>query len=1131
MQNKQLNINVKNGEEGIFIKDYFENNLNNSILYIAKNDKEIFALEEKLQWFFPSIKILKYRSWDQIPYDNVSPSKEIQSERIETLYNLINNKSKKILLSSVNAITQKTVNKDFIKNNFINISDNKEVNYSDLINNLINLGFTKTSVVREKSEFAIRGSIIDIFLVNYENPIRIDFINNKIDSIFEFDFISQKRLRKIKDQILINPSSELLLNNTSLNIFRKNYRKIFNDYRNSEIYNIFSELSLPPGGENFLPLFNTKLTSIFDYINNFDIILNYNFKNDIDLKYENLKEFYEARTTKQENFYLPPKYLFLSKTTIQNNLNKFNTIKIKEFNSEIKNNKFYTKTIENLSSIKKEIDFKFIAKFFEINKKNKIVICVKNKGTINRIKKILREQLYFDIKIINNFQMIDDYNDKYITTLEISNSLQYKNYVFLNEKTLFGYTFSTTSNIKNSQKEIFFEEINKLTKNSILVHSEYGFCKFIDIRKIKIDYSLHDCVELEFDENQKLFLPIENLNFITKYGNDDNKNIKLDKLGSAHWQKRKAIAKNKIKEISKQLMSTAARRLNSKSFNIDINNSLYERFSSTFPFVETDDQIKAIDDIKEDFKKKVPSDRLVVGDVAFGKTEVILRAIFIASKSNLQSLVLVPTTLLSRQHYINFSRRLSSFDIKVAQVSRFISDKEKNQIISELIEGNINVVIGTHALLNRDIKFKKLGLIIYDEEQKLGTKQKEIFKTLYPRAHVISLSATPIPRTLSLSLSGIRDLSLILTAPYQRLSVRTYIAPYDELTIIEAIKREVYGRKNSVYYVTPRTKDIFFIEKFLKEKLPEIKYITAHGKLKAEILEKRITQFYEKKVDLMISTNIIESGLDLPHVNTIIVHRSNLFSLASLYQLKGRVGRSNIRGYAYLTYNEKEITKNSRKRLNVINTYEEIGSGFNIASHDLDLRGSGSIIGEEQSGFIKEVGSELYHQMLEEEILILKKDFIDSKEKIIKNRFEPNIKIPEEIFIPDEYIDDIDIKMSIYKRISNISNNDDSENLINELIDRFGNLPIEVENLFKLIEIKILCLKNNIEKIDFGRKGILISFFENKPIYPEKILNIIAKDSQIVLRNDQKIFYNFFGILKDNRFDLLKKIINKISKS
>ena len=870
------------------------------------------------------------------------------------------------------------------------------------------------------------------------------------------------------------------------------------------------------------------MESIFSFLNSTKIILNNDFYNLLDQRLENINDFYNARKDLNENFYLEPNKLYFSKKNIFSFLNNFNIIKFDEYNNE-NNINTNIKYIPNLSSIKKEIDFKFIKKFFEVNTiSKKIIICCRSKGSLERTSKIIIENLSIRLDSINNFYDLMNKNKILLTVLDIKESIELENLIFINEKSIFGYNLSTKEN-KNKNKEVFFEEINKLTKGSILVHLDYGLCRFTDINKININESFHDCVELEFADNQKLFLPVENLNNITKYGNDDDQNISLDKLGASHWQKRKAEAKKRIKEAAKKLISTAASRLQSKSYNIKFDPSDYDKFSSTFPFIETDDQLSAINDVIVDFKKNTPCDRLIVGDVAFGKTEVIIRAVYLASKSNLQSIVLVPTTLLAKQHYENFTNRFATFGISVRQISRFVSNKDKLKIYSEISNGQADIIVGTHALLNNKILFNKLGLIIYDEEQKLGTQQKEKLKEIAPRAHVISLSATPIPRTLSLSLSGIRDLSLILTAPYERLSVRTFVFPFDEFTISEAIKREVLGRKNGVYFVALRKKDIPFLEKFMKEKLPFIKYVVAHGQLNTKVLEERISKFYNQKVPLMISTNIIENGLDLPHVNTIIIYRANMFSLSGIYQLKGRVGRSKKRGYAYLAYNEKEMNENSRKRLNIINSFDKLGSGFNIASQDLDIRGGGSIVGEEQSGFIREIGTELYHQMLEEEILKQKQKLTNSIPASNKFLFQPSIKIPEEVFIPVNFIDDLDLRMSIYKRISSIQNINDSNELVIELIDRFGELPSEVGNLFKLMEIKILCWNNNIETIEFSRKGVVIGFFKNEPFNPKKVMDLgFSNKNQITIRPDQKIFYDFLGQLNEDRFELVKRLIDLI---
>jgi len=1118
---------VENTEAFIISKIFKKSE--NSIVYIGKDDREVTNIYNKLFWLLPKQKILFYKSWDTIPYDNISPSKKIQTSRLETLYYFNYYKEEKIIfLTTINAIIQKTIPRQDLKRNFIKISKDSKFEIDKMSALLFKLGYEKTSIVRDKSEFAVRGSIVDIFLPQFNKPIRIDLFGDNIDSICEFDSITQiRKNNSILENFTINASNELIIDSKNLEKFRKSFREKFPDYRKSQVYNIFSQKVIPSGGEQYLPLFYDKLDIVFNYFRKSQLIVHNEINELFKERMENLKDYYEARIHSNDTFYLDPKYLYIDKEYFENAIKNFEIIKLSPFYNEgfIPSN---IKKIQNISSIRKEIDFNFIKVFFDINsKENKIFICCNSQGSLEKVFKILNENIFIYPLKIQSLDSLPD-NKIFITVLNVENSFKFNNSIYINEKTIFGYSLGVKSSLNRQKQQFLFEELNKLSQGSLLVHSDYGVCRFNNIKKIDFEESVHDCLELEFADNQKLLLPVENLNYITKYGNDDENEINLDKLGASSWQKRKAEAKNKIKDAAKKLIRIASKRLKATSFSINIHHQEYDKFCSTFPYVETDDQLNAINDVLNDFDKSTPSDRLIVGDVAFGKTEVIIRALFLAAKSKVQSIVFVPTTLLSRQHYNNFKQRFSLFNINIAEVSRLVTNKEKSQIYKNFSDGKIDILIGTHALLNDKLSFQRLGLIIYDEEQKLGTLQKEKFKEIAPNAHVLALSATPIPRTLSMSLSGIRDLSLILTAPFERLAVRSYVLKFDQITISEAIKREIYGRKNGVFFVTPRTKDIPFIEKFLQEQLPEIKYVITHGQLSPSILESRISKFYNHEIPLMVSTNIIENGLDLPHVNTIIVYRSNLFSLSSLYQLKGRVGRSSKRGYAYITYKENELKDNGKKRLSIINSADSLGSGFNIASQDLDMRGGGSIIGEEQSGFIKEIGTELYHQMLEEEILFQKQ--MISKEEKYKNNFQPTIKIPEEIFIPEDYIEDLDLRLSIYKRISGVNNNEDLSSLFIELRDRFGNIPQELKNLFNLIEIKILCIKSNIDQFEFSRKGIVIGFYKNKPKDPEKLLKLsLDKNSNFLLRPDQKIFYDFRRIFKESRFELSKKLINKIT--
>ena len=1112
--------------EAFMIAHYFKKN-EKSIVYIGKDEREITNICLKLNWIIPDTQISLYKAWDQIPYDNVSPSKEIQIERLKTLHYLNHkNQKKNIILTTINAITQKTLPINELSKNFYEISKEQEIKIESLITLLNFLGYERVSIVRDKTEFAIRGSIIDIYLSEYEKPIRIDLFDKQIDNIVEFDPITQKRLKKSNiNQFSINATNELILNKKKIEYFKSRFRKIFPNYRKSQVYEIFSNGIIPPGGFQYLPLFYENLSSFFDYIKDYSLIIHDDFNKLVDERFENLNDYFTVRINSDDSFYLNPEYLYLNKNNLTQNINSFKPLKFSPFYNKnfIQSN---LKKISNLSSIKKEIDFNFIKKFFEINsKEKKIIICCNSLGTMNKVSKILAENINLYPNQIDNYSNISNSN-LFITVLKIEDSFELNKILYLNEKTIFGYSLSTKSQ-QIKKNKFLFEELNKLSKDTLLVHSEYGICRFNNIKKIDLNDSIHDCLELEFADSQKLYLPVENLNLITKYGDEQNDYFKLDRLGASSWQKRKADAKKKIKDAAKKLIKIASKRLQSKSLKIDVHNKEYDKFCSTFPYVETEDQLNTIQDVLNDFEKDIPSDRLIVGDVAFGKTEVIMRATFLAAKSKVQSVILVPTTLLSRQHFNNFKKRFNLFNIHIAELSRLVSSNNRDKIFKECSDGKIDILIGTHALLSDKLSFNNLGLIVYDEEQKLGTLQKEKFKNIAPNAHVISLSATPIPRTLSMALSGIRDLSIILTAPYERLAVRSYVSTFDEVTIAQAIKREVYGRMNGVYFVTPRTKDIPFLENFLKKYLPEIKYVVTHGKLSSTLLEKRISKFYNQEIPLMISTNIIENGLDLPHVNTIIVYRANLFSLSALYQLKGRVGRSSTRGYAYITFNDNELKENGKKRLSIINSTDSLGSGFNIASQDLEIRGGGSIIGEEQSGFIKEIGTELYHHMLEKEILFQKEN--NKNKKLISDSFQPNIKIPEEIFIPENYIDDVDLRLSIYKRISNLENVNDLTNLIIEIKDRFGEIPNQLLNLFKLIELKIQCINSNIDQFEFSRKGILISFYKNQPSNPKKILEItLNQKNNYTLRKDQKIFYDFKGELNEDRFELSNKIIKHI---
>ena len=656
-----------------------------------------------------------------------------------------------------------------------------------------------------------------------------------------------------------------------------------------------------------------------------------------------------------------------------------------------------------------------------------------------------------------------------------------------------------------------------------VVHVDHGIGRFENLSTLEINNAKHECLLIKYANDDKLYLPVENIEVLSRYGSDISDEM-LDKLGGISWTTRKENLKKKIKFLAEELISVAAKRQLSKAEMFNVPEDFYEEFCSRFSFEETNDQLNAINDVLNDLEKGLPMDRLICGDVGFGKTEIALRASFLAAMSGKQVSILAPTTLLARQHYETFKERFKGFPINVFELSRLTP--KKDSVIKSINSGSCDIVIGTHSLLGEKINFSDLGLLIIDEEQHFGVKHKEKIKKLRDNVHVLTLTATPIPRTLQLAMTGVRDLSIIASPPIDRRAIETYVFPNDPLVVKEALLRERH-RGGQSFYVVPRISDIEDIEEYFKEFIPEINYITVHGQMPSKQIEDRINDFYMGSYDVLISTTIIESGLDIPNANTLIIHRSDMFGLSQLYQIRGRVGRSKVKAYAYLTYKEhKKLGKNALKRLEVLQSLDSLGAGFNLASYDLEIRGSGNLLGEEQSGQIKEVGIELYQNMLEETIDELK----NTTQKSKNNQWSPKISLPLSILIPEDYISDLTIRMEIYKRLSSIILEEEIDEIAAELIDRFGSLPQEVETLIDTIGLKNLCKKTNIEKIDCGNNGFLISFKNNTFSNPAELIKYINnKKNYISIRPDQRLFVKF-NEQKENLIDYIKSIVNDFLK-
>ncbi|MFI4972170.1 MAG: transcription-repair coupling factor, partial [Hyphomicrobiales bacterium] len=644
----------------------------------------------------------------------------------------------------------------------------------------------------------------------------------------------------------------------------------------------------------------------------------------------------------------------------------------------------------------------------------------------------------------------------------------------------------------------FIAEATSLAPGDLVVHVDHGIGRFAGLQPITAAGAPHDCLEIHYAENVKLYLPVENVDLLSRYGTEQA-NVDLDRLGSGNWQARKARMKSRIREIAGELIKVAAERLTREAPRFNVGPGAYDEFCAGFPYEETDDQLAAIDATIKDLNSGRPMDRLICGDVGFGKTEVALRAAFIAAINGKQVAIVVPTTLLARQHFKTFTERFHGFPVNVAQASRLVPAAELAAVKAGLAAGHVDIVIGTHALLGKGITFKDLALLVVDEEQHFGVAHKEKLKTLRAEVHVLTLTATPIPRTLQLALTGVRDLSIIASPPVDRLAVRTFVSPFDPITVREALLREKY-RGGQAFYVCPRIEDLAGAKDFLDKNVPEVRVGVAHGQMPSTVLDDIMSAFYDGKYDVLLSTTIIESGLDIPSANTLIVHRADMFGLSQLYQLRGRVGRAKLRAYALLTLPaQQKITAQAERRLKVLQSLDTLGAGFQLASHDLDIRGAGNLLGEEQSGHIKEVGFELYQQMLEEAVLSLKAGI----SALVADRWSPQITIGTALLIPEDYVADLSVRLALYRRLAEIEDEREIESFAVEMVDRFGPLPGEVEHLLQVVAIKALCRRANVEKLEAGAKGVVLSFRDNIFANPEGLIAYIREQgSGVRMRPD-----------------------------
>ncbi|HVQ10237.1 MAG TPA: transcription-repair coupling factor [Allosphingosinicella sp.] len=1124
-------------------------------VFIAPDEGAMRALADAANYFAPELEVLVFPAWDCLPYDRSSPSLRATSERLATLHALQREAAApQLLVTTVNAATQRTLTPFRIRQLVARLAPGERIDIDRLAALLRANGYGRTETVRDPGEFAVRGGLVDLFPSGEEQALRLDFFGDEIESVRRFDPGTQRSIDRI-DGFTLLPASETLLDEDSVKRFRSAYRELFGAAATGDpVYQAVSDGRRIAGVDHWLPLFEERLATLFDHLADDDrIVRDSGDAGALEARFEAVADYYENRQraqSKEPGSYRPlaPETLYLARP---------------EWDGLVAERPLHQLTPFHQPASASVIDFAMegprdfaperaqganvyeavVAHIADLRRTGKkVVLASYSKGSRERLKGLLAEHGLEKVVEAETWQQalgaaaIPPRNGEgdqaklgggagslataptppprasgsrspspfrggfvALAVIQLDHGFTGGDVALLTEQDMLGDRLVRRRK-RRKTADAFLSELATLTPGDLVVHADHGIGRYEGLTQIPVQRAPHDCVALSYAGGDKLYVPVENIDILSRYGSD-SEGVGLDRLGGEAWQRRKSRMKERIRAIAGDLIKVAAERA-LRPGAIAEPDTGYAAFADRFPYEETEDQDRAIADVIADLGAGKPMDRLVCGDVGFGKTEVALRAAFIAAMSGLQVAMIVPTTLLARQHYENFRDRFQGFPVEIGRLSRLVPAKEAREAREGVKAGKVDIVIGTHALLAKSVEFRKLGLVIVDEEQRFGVTHKEKLKALRADVHVLTLTATPIPRTLQMAMSGLRELSVIQTPPVDRLAVRNYVMPWDPVVVREALLREHY-RGGQTFFVVPRIADLPDIEQYLREEVPEVRAITAHGQMAPTEIEERMSAFYDRKYEVLLSTTIIESGLDVPTANTLIVHRADRFGLAQLYQLRGRVGRAKIRAYSYFTTPPNRVlTETADKRLQVLAGLDSLGAGFQLATHDLDIRGAGNLLGDEQSGHIREVGFELYQSMLEEAILEAKAGGLEQRPDI----FSPQITVDAPILLPETYVPDLDLRMGLYRRMNEFETREEIDPFAAELIDRFGPLPPETANLLKVIEIKMNARTAMVAKLDVGPKGALVSFYNDSfPDLPGLLAYVERLQGTAKLRPDSKL--------------------------
>ncbi len=1114
------------------------------VLFVARDELRRARMAEALAFFAGDVERLDFPAWDCLPYDRASPGADVVGRRIDTLSRLADAEADggRLVLATVAAALQRVPPRTALAGRSLAGTAGHRLDPAAAAAFLSHNGYGRAETVMEPGEYAVRGGILDVFPPGAEEPLRLDFFGDELEAVRTFDPATQRTTGQ-RDGFVFKPVSEVLLDDDSVSRFRTAYRELFGAASADDpLYASVSAGRRHPGVEHWLPLFYDGLETLADYLPAAVVVLDHQADEARDTRLEQIADYYAARTATADAGLavagapyhpVPPERLYLDADEWAGLLDERPVGRLTPFDAPSADDfDAGGRPGQDFADARVRADVNVFDALGERirdhhDRGRRVVVAAFTEGSRTRLGTVLREHHIAGAAPVERWSDVADLPDGAVglAVLGLERGFVADGLAVIGEQDILGDRLARPARRK-VRAENLIAEASSLAEGDLVVHVDHGIGRYDGLAAIEVAGAPHDCLRLVYEGGDKLFLPVENIELISRYGSDQG-GVQLDRLGGAGWQARKARLKERIRDMADELIQVAAARELKAAPRLAPAAGLFDEFCAGFPYTETDDQVRAIDSTLADLTAGRPADRLICGDVGFGKTEVALRAAFATAMDGRQVAVVVPTTLLARQHFLTFRQRFAGFPVRVEQLSRLVPARQAREVKAGLADGTVDIIIGTHALLAKDVRFRDLALLVVDEEQHFGVAHKERLKGLKADVHVLTLTATPIPRTLQLALAGVREMSLIATPPVDRLAVRTFVLPYDPVVIREAILRERF-RGGQTFYVCPRIEDLDGVAERLRRLVPEVKLVVAHGRMAARQLEEAVTAFYDGAYDVLLSTNIIESGLDLPAVNTIVIHRADRFGLAQLYQLRGRVGRSKVRAYAYLTLpTGRKLTPTAERRLQVMQTLDSLGAGFSLASHDMDIRGAGNLLGEEQSGHIKEVGIELYQQMLEEAVA-------DSRGAAgghaAEEEWSPQIGLGMPVLIPDAYVADLSVRLGLYRRIADLHDRAALDAFAAELIDRFGPLPPEVDNLLETVAIKQLCREAGVERLEAGPKGAVVSFRDNAFANPAGLVAFLGRQAgSVKLRPDHKLVYRRGWEKTDSRLAGVRHLLGQLA--